>query len=427
MSRARSPLTAVALAAGLVVAAAAPVHAQQQIAIGQSVSGALTVSDLQWSDGARYDPYIFFGQAGQLVTILMTSTDFDSYLILQDQNGNQVAFNDDGGGGLNAQISQALPFTGTYRVIAKAYARDRYGNYMLTIGGSGAVAMNTPTPIAAPTAIVSNPNQLPAMGTIGANQQVTGNLTPADQHWDNKPIQLWSFACNAGQALEMDILSTWDNYGLLFDPMGNIVARDDDTGEGLNARISYVCTVAGIYRLGITAYSPSTQTGAYTLQVISNATTAAPTAIAPVAAAAAAPTPIPMPGNTMPAPATQAVAITGSIPAPGAIGQIAVGQNVQGRLESGDQRMDDGSWADVWQFQGTAGQHVHIELRSDEFDTYAQLLDASGTRLAENDDISGDNRNSMIDFTLPRAGMYQIVVNNFSEDRRTGIYTLSLQ
>ena len=79
----------------------------------------------------------------------------------------------------------------------------------------------------------------------------------------------------------------------------------------------------------------------------------------------------------------------------------------------------------VWQFQGQANQHIRIELRSEEFDTYVQLLDAQGNRLAEDDDSLGD-LNSMVEINLPANGMYQIVVNNFGEDRRAGIYTLSL-
>ena len=105
---------------------------------------------------------------------------------------------------------------------------------------------------------------------------------------------------------------------------------------------------------------------------------------------------------------------------------MQVGTNVQGRLETGDQRMNDGTFADVWQFQGQAGQHIVIELRSEEFDTYVQLLDAQGNRLADDDDSLG-NLDSKVEYTLGATGMYQIVINNFCEDRRAGIYTLTLR
>jgi hypothetical protein len=405
---------ALGLAAGCSLAVSARASAQMQLAVGQSVQGTLTVSDLTWGDNARYDLYTFYGQAGQTVTITMTSPQFDTYLILQDQNGNQIAYNDDGGGGTNSLIQQALGYTGMYRIIAKAYRADLFGNYVLSLAGTAPVAMGQPQPMpmASPTGV---------MGQIGANQQVSGNLTTMDARWDGKPIQSWGFQCTAGQAFQMDILSSWDNYAIVFDPFGNAVARDDDGGDvGLNARINHTCTVTGVYRLGITTFSTSTTPGPYTLQVQSLA-----------AAPMAQPQPMPMapqaaPGVTMPAPAQQAIPVIPGIAAPGEVARIAVGESRQGRLETGDRQMNDGTWADVWNFQGQAGQSVTIELRSEEFDTYLQLLDGTGTRLAEDDDSLGD-LDSRIVFTLPATGMYQIVVNNFSDERRAGIYTLSVR
>jgi hypothetical protein len=249
-------------------------------------------------------------------------------------------------------------------------------------------------------------------------------------------MQTWALQCQAGQTFQMDILSTWDNYAVVLDPMGNRVAFDDDGGpEGLNARITHACATTGVYRLGVTTYSSSTSTGTYTLQVQQMAGLNQPTAMnQPMAmnqpAPMATPQPMPMnqsaPGATMPSPSPVSLPITGSIPAPGAIGTIVLGTNVQGRLETGDQRMNDGTFADVWQFSGTAGQHIVIELRSEEFDTYLQLLDAGGNRLAEDDDSLGD-LDSKVEITLPASGTFQIVVNNFGDDRRAGIYTLTLR
>ena len=331
MSR-MTTVSTVGLAVGLLAAAAStPLPAQQQLAMGTAVQGALTVSDLMWSDGARYKLFSFYGQAGQYVSITMTSTEFDTYLILQDQAGNQLAYNDDGGGGTNSLIQYSLGYTGQYRVIAKAYGRDRYGSFQLSLGGGAPMAMNQPQPMP-----MAQPIAAPQMlGTIGANQQVTGNLLPSDGRWDGKPAQMWGFQCAAGQAFQMDILSSWDNFALVFDPAGNVVGRDDDSGEGLNARINYTCPVAGLYRLAVTTYSTSTPTGPYTLQVQSMA----PMGGAVQQQPAPVPQPIPMAqpaqpqpqamppaqGPTMPQPVRQAMPLTGGIPAPGQEGQIAVG------------------------------------------------------------------------------------------------------
>jgi hypothetical protein len=295
--------------------------------------------------------------------------------------------------------------------------------------------MNQPMPMNQPTAIAT-PTSLPMLGQIGANQQVMGNLGMAPAMWNNKAIQIWGFQCAQGQTFQMDILSTWDNYAIIFDPNGLSVGTNDDGGEGTNARLLYTCQMSGLYRLGVTTYSSSTTAGAYTLQVQSAGTPPQqqqqqmnqPQPMnRPQQMTQTQSMPLPgASGATLPQPSSTGMNVVGTIAAPGQVAQINPGESRMGRLETGDQRMNDGTWADVWTFAGRQGQRVRIECRSEEFDTYLQLLDAQGARLAEDDDSLGD-QNSLIEFTLPANGGYTIVVNNFGDDRRAGIYTLTLR
>ena len=214
----------------------------------------------------------------------------------------------------------------------------------------------------------------------------------------------------------------------MFDPNGVEVAHDDDGGQGLNARLQFTCSISGQFRLGVTTGLSSTTPGAYTLQVQA---VGQPT-MQPVPQPIMQPTPTPIGQPTaigQPTPMAQSAvaqpaAPTNVIPAPGQVGQIMVGQSVRGRLESGDQFMgSDSTYADIWQFQGAASQNVAIELRSEEFPTYLQLLDMGGHVLAE----SAGHPNSGLAFTLPSAGTYQIVVNSNGSQRRAGIYTLTVR
>ena len=122
------------------------------------------------------------------------------------------------------------------------------------------------------------------------------------------------------------------------------------------------------------------------------------------------------------APETAAVAFH----APGAEGAIAVGETVRGELAAGDRLMSDSTYADVWQLQGTAGERVEIELRSDDFDTYLEVLDSTGTIIGQDDD-SGGNLNSRLSLALPAAGTYRIVVNSAGHEPRVGAYTLTVR
>ncbi len=126
-----------------------------------------------------------------------------------------------------------------------------------------------------------------------------------------------------------------------------------------------------------------------------------------------------------PPPAPLDTTPTGEIPAPGEVGQIAIGQTTQGQLGPGDQVLA-GTYADTWQFQGSAGQTVTIDVSSDAFSTYVQLYDANGSRLAE-DSGSGGGNNSRLVFRLRSTGIYQIVVDNSEGRRATGLYTISIR
>jgi len=60
--------------------------------------------------------------------------------------------------------------------------------------------------------------------------------------------------------------SSLDAYLKLFDPKGQNVAEDDDSGGDLDARIVYTPQVTGRFRIMATTYRPN-ETGAYPLTV----------------------------------------------------------------------------------------------------------------------------------------------------------------
>ena len=97
------------------------------MAIRQTVSGELTAASATYGDGRRYALSTFLGSAGQRVQIDMTSTELDSYLILQDQNARQLASDDDGGGDNNSHINITLRYTGMYLPSVFDWNRD-WGN-----------------------------------------------------------------------------------------------------------------------------------------------------------------------------------------------------------------------------------------------------------------------------------------------------------
>jgi hypothetical protein len=97
----------------------------------------------------------------------------------------------------------------------------------------------------------------------------------------------------------------------------------------------------------------------------------------------------------------------------------------EGTLSSGDAVLDDGSFYDQYMFLGSSGQPIVIYLESQDFDPYLILLDPTGRRISENDDISRTNRNSRLVITLPSEGTYTVVANSY-EAGKVGIYRLQV-
>ena len=102
------------------------------IAPGDTVTGILTVESCRFSDGTRADIWRLTLAAPAIITIDMTSTDVDPFLIVRDSTGFLIAQDDDGAGSPNARITHGFA-AGTYYIIANTYYQNEYGGYELSI------------------------------------------------------------------------------------------------------------------------------------------------------------------------------------------------------------------------------------------------------------------------------------------------------
>ena len=95
----------------------------------------------------------------------------------------------------------------------------------------------------------------------------------------------------------------------------------------------------------------------------------------------------------------------------------------RGSLDSGDERLSDGSKYERHSFNGSTGQRISIQLSSSAFNTYLILLDPNGQKISENDDSSQETINSSITITLPSSGTYSVLANSY-DDSGQGAYSL---
>ncbi len=239
---------------------------------------------------------------------------------------------------------------------------------------------------------ISNTNTAPPATTIALNGSViTGVLTNKDETLsDGSLFKTFQFAGNAGQRITIDMRSDdVDSYLVLFDPSGDKLAEDDDTGGGKNARIAVTLPTNGTYTLYANSYEVG-EAGRFTLKA---------GVINPRSTVATAPT-----SRSQPNVLLQRNGILGA------------GSNVLAR---------DGSLFETFSFAGRAGQLVQITLSSGEFHPYLVLF-SPDRRVIKEDNGLPDRNNADITIQLPFTGTYRIVANAFDKTGR-GAYSLTVR
>jgi hypothetical protein len=175
---------------------------------------------------------------GKRYRIAMNSTDVDSVLTVKDAAGKQLAWDDDGGGGLNALIMFDPPQDGTYTV------------YALSLKGTGSFGLIVREAV---------------VHEVGDGLTLKGSIGNA-----KTPNFAYNVKLVAGKTYVIDMISpnqkALDPYLVLFDPSGKKIAEDDDGGDGLNARIIYRAENTGTYRIVCTSFERS-GAGPYTFSV----------------------------------------------------------------------------------------------------------------------------------------------------------------
>ena len=106
-----------------------------QIRLGETVTGRLEPGDSVMGDSTFADVLTFRPTTSGRVTILLRSSDFDAYLLLQDAEGRTLASDDDGGSGTDAQLTYAVVAGRAYRIVANSFAgvERATGGYRLTV------------------------------------------------------------------------------------------------------------------------------------------------------------------------------------------------------------------------------------------------------------------------------------------------------
>ena len=132
------PLATLA-APGLAAAAPAPPPGDTLL----DSAGRLEEGDTTREDGSLYDIYTVTGEAGQTLAITLESLDFNTFLIVSDGQGNELARNDDIDTAVSNYHSFAvvtLPQGGDVRIVVKGKAVIARGRYRLRVQSADGTA-----------------------------------------------------------------------------------------------------------------------------------------------------------------------------------------------------------------------------------------------------------------------------------------------
>jgi hypothetical protein len=194
---------------------------------------------------------------GKKYKITMDSTDLDSVVVLKDDAGKQLGWDDDSGGGLNSLLNfENKGKEGTFKIYALSLKGA--GNFTLKIVETGAGAKEE--------------MQVYTLGKDGL--KIEGKIDAGDGKVSFMPVEgkefqlpgklfLVKLPANKKFTVSMDS-NDLDSVLVVKDEAGKQLAWDDDSGGGLNSLLTFETKKEGTYKI----YALSLKgTGDFTLQV----------------------------------------------------------------------------------------------------------------------------------------------------------------
>jgi len=266
----KTQLSNFALAAALFSVGASAASAETLLAPGESQAGELTRESQRMYENDYYlDAYTVSGQAGERIAISMQSDDFDTLIEIGqmvDGNFQQLAMDDDGGGGLNSRLVFTFPQSGDYVVRARTFGANSVGAYQIE---SGPIAPPAPPPD--PVRIRSGQTRTGTLTVDSATYQADG-YGAQGRHY-----ALYNLRGRAGDAITVTLRSAdFDAFlevgGMT--PLGYAVVQSNDDGAandgeeslGLDSRLTVTFARSGTMTIRATTLGGGA-TGSYSLSI----------------------------------------------------------------------------------------------------------------------------------------------------------------
>ena len=338
------------------------------------LDGLLEASDCSLDNGRLFDSYELEVQETQEYIISLTSGNLDTFLyIYNGESCEEIAFDDDGGDGLNSQLALTLA-PGTYWILPSSYAAGANGSYTMDINcNKAAPCPPCETGEAACGEPVDSAFPLDTCARVGGQSE-----------------DIYTVVVEGG-VLDVSLASPeFDTYLTVYDSNCLALGVNDDCEPG-NLALSCLTleVAAGTYYIGVSSYAIGEQ-GNFSLnitceggEVVNNCADCVADVI--------------LPGESL----------AGDFP--------ATTCTVPGGAEA----------LDLWRLELEEPFVGSILLESEEFDTILGLLDRDCGPLSENDDCDQTTVNSCLQVDLD-PGVYFLSVTSF-EPGSAGTYNIALE
>ena len=228
----------------LTVDVAPPCTPGTDFVLGETVTGEISPSDCLLDSWMPADSFGINITEETAIAIHLKSADFDPFVILRDQNGMdiEVGFDEQRDG--NAWIRESLG-PGLYALFVTTHSFPGQGSYQLTVS----------------EIVCDDPQPIDFGQTVDGALDADDCLSPGGAYQES-----WELVLANDTTARIDLESdAFDAYLVLKDSVGNILADDDDGGDGLNSRIDRTLT-AGTYEIVVSSFAAG-QTGTYQLAV----------------------------------------------------------------------------------------------------------------------------------------------------------------
>jgi Putative metallopeptidase len=355
----------------------------------------LADGDSAYETGELVDYYDYPLETGQRATVVLSSLDFDPYLIITTPSGEALTNDDFENQFGMARLDFEATESGTYTIAATSYAKEEKGAYQIAVSDVGA-----PVPMTTINATTPDAN-----GDLFSDLQ-EGTLSSGDSTYDTgEYYDVYSYDFVVGQSLIVDAISTeFDTYLAVTYPNGETYANDNYSEDSTDGGLDVLVEEAGTYSFYVTSSKPE-ETGAYSFYVSDIGTEEAGTATEPTGTQ----------GSTEDPQVNVDVTDLSTTK--------ARNSNI-GVLESGDDTLDDGSYVDYYSVDLEAGQEVSFNLVSADFNTYLGVMNPGGEVL-ELDEQQDESR-SKITLNVEEAGTWFVFVTSINAGEE-GNYLLSIK